>query len=418
MWRFYKYPFCLSLFLIALLLPAQEGGAVEPNTVSITLLEKKDQNWHKNSFKKRWIFGPTDLELNNNKLQVESLKTRGQSCMIYSRRCFVVKLLEKGSFHTSTPSFLNQTKKFYLISLAGDLGYIHMMIGYNLLAKANLFYPHYQYTELLINDRSQGLYLAIQDPDKILEKRIKAQFVGRRGYGKRFNTKQIIENASFTEAEHQQAYHQLLNLPNKHKGEELYKKLKQRMDIDQYMQWLAINYLVKNGDYTDEVFFYSKIVQPDCGIADCHSIYFQIMGWDMDDLFRAQHSSKANYIETPEGKSVRPKLKKSLLYSREARLDKAILDDAYLYTRYQQIALQTLLEVITEDAIKDTFARTKKEIEVYLDNPNIHKASRRDRRRRGGYNKEYILTLLESREKALYKRRKQFLSTLQTNLSK
>jgi len=29
------------------------------------------------------------------------------------------------------------------------------------------------------------------------------------------------------------------------------------VDIDSYLKWLAFNFLVRNGDYTDEVYFFA-----------------------------------------------------------------------------------------------------------------------------------------------------------------
>ena len=61
----------------------------------------------------------------------------------------------------------------------------------------------------------------------------------------------------------------------KQNGEELYKTLNQWIDLDNYMKWLAFNFLVRNGDYTDEVFLY---IDPEIN-------KFKIIPWDYDDLF-------------------------------------------------------------------------------------------------------------------------------------
>ena len=103
---------------------------------------------------------------------------------------------------------------------------------------------------------------------------------------------------------------------SKYKGEELYKTLSGFLDMDTYMKWLAFNFLVRNSDYTDEVYFYI-----DPGVNK-----FNIIPWDYDDLFAiAPHEGNIVNKEILEGK---------LIFSAEDMLDKKIASDAYLYKEY------------------------------------------------------------------------------------
>ena len=51
--------------------------------------------------------------------------------------------------------------------------------------------------------------------------------------------------------------------------------MSQWIDLDIYMKWLAFNFFIRNGDYTDEVYFY---MDPATG-------KYRIIPWDYDDIF-------------------------------------------------------------------------------------------------------------------------------------
>ena len=86
--------------------------------------------------------------------------------------------------------------------------------------------------------------------------------------------------------------------------------------LDHYFKWLAFNYLIKNGDYTDELFLY----------LDEDENRFDIIPWDYDDIFMRQpHDGfdKRNQV-----------LDHQLLFSGEAYLDVVIDGDKFLYLEF------------------------------------------------------------------------------------
>eukprot|EP01052_Picozoa_sp_SAG31_P061402 SAG31_NODE_20485_length_573_cov_0.833333_1_plen_137_part_01 len=60
--------------------------------------------------------------------------------------------------------------------------------------------------------------------------------------------------------------------------------LRQRLDLDTYMKWLAFNSILHNGDYIDEAFFYDKR-PPDSGGPPHWSVH----AWDLDAVFTRCH---------------------------------------------------------------------------------------------------------------------------------
>jgi spore coat protein H len=150
------------------------------------------------------------------------------------------------------------------------------------------------------------------------------------------------------------------------------------LDIDSYLKWLAFNFLVRNGDYTDEVYFF----------VDTGTDKFNIIPWDYDDLF-AKSPHEGN-IDS------RRLLGDKLFFSTEDLLDKKIVTDPYLYENYL-IQFRKLLEQLSEDVLKRIFENIYAELFPYYSNDEIISKSTYDRYRNTNLImlKSYMLSLYE-----------------------
>jgi spore coat protein H len=138
---------------------------------------------------------------------------------------------------------------------------------------------------------------------------------------------------------------------NKYQGKELYDVLAKWIDLDNYMKWLAFNFLVRNGDYADEVFFY---IDPAIG-------KFRIIPWDYDDLFS----------ENPhEGKEVNKLIAGKLIFSSEDHLDVRIASDPYLYNIYLSV-FKEVLNTLSANKLKNIFENTWAELYPYYSRKDI-----------------------------------------------
>jgi hypothetical protein len=116
--------------------------------------------------------------------------------------------------------------------------------------------------------------------------------------------------------------------------------------MDQYFKWLAFNYLIKNGDYTDELFLFLVAGEN----------RFDIIPWDYDDIFQRQpHESYARRNKVLDHK---------LLFSGEAYLDIVIDSDSYLYLKFLE-SFQEVLDLLTPNLIKESFERVYAELYPY-----------------------------------------------------
>jgi len=143
------------------------------------------------------------------------------------------------------------------------------------------------------------------------------------------------------------------------------------------MNWLAFNFFVRNGDYTDEVYFF----------VDPATEKFGIIPWDYDDLFAsAPHERNLESIKALGGK---------LFFSTEDLLDKKIVNDPYLYGIYL-VHFKELLDKLSPDVLKCVFENTYAELHPYYSNYKIISNSKYDLRG------ETSLSELESNLQALY----------------
>ena len=125
-------------------------------------------------------------------------------------------------------------------------------------------------------------------------------------------------------------FHSLYNVGSLH-GKELYDHLNTIINLENYFKWIAFNYLIMNGDYTDELFL---LINPE-------SKRYEVMAWDYDDLLKPYPH------EGPESRSVM--FPERLIFSLEDSFDRTIAKDDYLYAQY----LNTLRKVLTlcDDAL-------------------------------------------------------------------
>ena len=127
------------------------------------------------------------------------------------------------------------------------------------------------------------------------------------------------------------------------KGESLSEVYHSVIDMEAYFKWLAFNYLVLNGDYLDELFFYP----------DEKSGKLTIIPWDYDDIFRS---------EPREGWEERNKhLQHSLLFSSESKLDQVIYRNEILYDNYL-LVFEELLNILSVETIRNTMMQVYAEL--------------------------------------------------------
>jgi spore coat protein H len=289
-----------------------------------------------------------EIAYNGVVLKTKSCKTRGQTTLFSKRKSYSISLKK--------PIVLgeNKIKKLALNNLAMDQDYFRNRLSFLLMERIGIFQLQNIFAELRINESSAGLYLAIQKPEDYTRSQ-ECTLLVRREYNEHFT----IEDAHGKNVNDQmKRLRTIPKLSRKYEGQQLYDSLNAIVYMDHYFQWLAFNYLIKNGDYTDELFLY---------LTDDKR--FDIIPWDYDDIFKRQPH---------DGFERRNKvLDHHLLFSGEEYLDMVIDRDTFLYLEFLQ-SFKQVLEILNPDVLKDTFEKVYSELYPYYADPEIIAQSESD----------------------------------------
>lgn len=325
-----------------------------------------------------------------------SINLHGYTSLKYNRRSFELKMRKTDSLKF----FGKYYNEFFLISMDHDMGYINHLFAYTMLKKLNLFIPDFYLAELIINTETQGMYLFVEKTKEAAARCIPyIEIVLRRGMLMRYETKFYREHiTSIPFSDYLEAYLSIYVKERQYSGAALYRELEKIMNIKRYMIWLAYNTFVKNGDYTDEVFFLGRPVIEENILS---GIYFDISAWDYDDLFQEPH--KGNGIPG------------SLVYCNENVLDVTIAEDPYLYVKFQEYFLYMLENLITSNYIEVVFDNAILALEKYLMRPDIL-AIQFNLEDKSSITWENLLDYYNERKVFLQTRRDELINVLRTNL--
>lgn len=300
----------------------------------------------------------TSLVINGDTLNPEEIRTRGQTTLYYRRKSYSFGLTTEASFRHG--GIKKKMDKFYLLSLSMDKNYCCNRLAFEMMEKAGIFGLFYAFCELRINGQSEGVCMIIERPEDWALKKKDSPLVLRRGYNSSIDK---IKTGRKTEKEQINIYRgyfrQIYRAVYKFQGEELYNALSGLLDVDGYMKWLAFNFFVRNGDYTDEVYFY---IDPD-------TKKYAIIPWDYDDLFKA--NPHEGNVES------RKSIGDKLFFSTEDILDRKIVEDAYLYNKYLD-QFRELMNSLSSDVLRKDFEATYFELYPYYSTPEIISKSEYD----------------------------------------
>jgi len=328
----------------------EDGGRVVENVIQLNIQEMEYWLLHYTTGEKT----PVDARriiINGDTIKVSKISTRGQSSLMFWRKSLNCKLKSKAEFRHGERT--ESLKHFYLLNLSMDKYYCRNSLAFGLMEELDMFQLFHAYGELRINDSSEGIYMILERPEDWALKEKNSPLVLRRGYNHKIEKYKAAGKTDREEARaYLKNYKQIYRVLKEYEGEALYTALGQYMDVDFYMKWLALNFLIHNGDYADEVFFY----------VDREMGKFRIIPWDYDDIF----------ANTPhEGIKQRDKaLGDKLLFSSEDLLDIRIASDPYLYSVYLD-RFREVLEALSLDRIKHIIENTYAELLPYYSDPEI-----------------------------------------------
>lgn len=319
------------------------------------------------------------LLLNGNSLQLDDIRVRGKSALDFRRKSYAVFLHEPVLIENRYGTHAKQLTRFKLIALAQDYTYIENRIAFGILEEAGLMPLFFKFVEFRINGATQGVYMLIEDPEQYyLENG--SEYIIRRGYNHGIDDAAYFPAARFiAEEAYQKRFLEIYQSLARFDGDELFSYIAARLDTEQYFFKMGIDYLLKNGDYTDEVYLYAQVERD--------TIRYKLIPWDYDDIFREQPHEvgvawgtgtiygKRTYASVQD---IIDEIGEKLIFSIEDDLDYTIAMDTVLYRAYTS-ALKRLTGILDGNLLDRVFAETESELATFYAAPSVIDQSRYDR---------------------------------------
>jgi spore coat protein H len=316
----------------------------------------------------------------NNKYELDKLSTRGETALRYRRKSFSVHLDEQIQIDNREYSGVYYSlENFKLVSMVQDYTYFEYRLAMGLLQKISLWNLFYKYVELRINDNTQGVYLLVEDPEDYAIDKLRSEYILRRGYQNqiyKYEYEPLVYN--ITQEEYEKIYYNIYSLITVYNGITLFDSLAYIMNIKDYFRKMAVDYLLRNGDLTDEIYFYSHITD--------NKIYYNIIPWDYDDIFADNpheigrdwgignlFGDRSYWSE----EDIKNDVGDRHIFSIEDDLDYKIAKDNYLYTDYL-VYLKEVLVDLNDNYIEKVFSEIKKELTPFYENSQIIEQSKYD----------------------------------------
>jgi spore coat protein H len=311
------------------------------------------------------------LTFNDQLLEVKEIRVRGKSALDYRRKSYAVFLNDPIPVVDRYGSSVKNLKRFKLLALAADYTYIENRIAFGILQEAGVMPLFFKFVEFRINGETQGVYMLMEDPEEYY-KEIDCEFILRRGYNHHIDDIDYAPSLHYIPQEtYEKQFYDIYSLLVQTQGEPLFQALGEKLDLESYFRKIGIDYLVQNGDYTDELYLYSRV--------ENDIIQFRPIPWDYDDIFASQpHEIGRSWgMGTIFGiryygsmTDVYDDIGQTMVYSIEDDLDYTIARDPLLYSEYKK-ALVGLLAVLNQEVIERIFRETEEELTPFYNSISV-----------------------------------------------
>jgi len=319
-----------------------------------------------------------ELQFAGKTYTINRFEIRGDGTLNFTRKGFGINLDNKITLRNPSEQTERKFEEFKLLALVFDYTYIENSIAAGLFREVNLWPVYDFFTEVRLNGNTQGLYHFIEDPFEYFIEQKNSPFVVRRGYD------HVIKACAAGPGNEQNLdkyiarFKRIYSILPLYSGRQMFDSLSSYIDMEQYFTKLSIDMLVKNGDYTDEVIFFTKIKNG--------KEVLGVFPWDYDDIFSDQPHEIGNpwapgtvfgRREYYSMNDVIADVGFRLLYSIEEDLDYLIAKDSYLYQECLK-TLESVIEKIDPAAIDRIFDYTNEQIGAFYENDSIIEQSKYD----------------------------------------
>jgi hypothetical protein len=364
--------FVTVLFLSGCTKVDQEVVDPEKEVFNFTVTESQREYINESRGEQYEVTDPIPgLQYASSTYTIDRFEIRGDNTLNFTRKGFGVNMGRKISFYNSEEGWERKIEEYKMLAMVYDYTYIENSTAVGLFKEVGLWPVYDFFTELKLNNHTQGLYHFIEDPVEYFIEQKNSPFVVRRGYDHVVKSCSVRPDNVKNLDEFIARFKKIYSVLPEYSGQEIYDTLSAYIDLEQYFTKLSIDLLIKNGDYTDEIFLYSKI-------KDGKEV-FGVFPWDYDDIFADQpHEIGRDWApgtvfghrEYWSMDDIIADVGTKLLFSIEDDLDYKIAKDSFLYQEYLK-TLRTVIEKIDLAAIDKVFDHTYDHIGPFYSNDSI-----------------------------------------------
>jgi len=298
-----------------------------------------------------------DLQLRLSPGQPTILTTthlHGNSTIRCARKNFLIEL--SGPDRYLIPD--SASDKYLLISMCDDSAYVYAPTAYSLLSD-DLFGLKFRFVELIIDGKTNGIYILMEKVDtELVRDSARVTSVMRRQYPSATNDVFEVHYSNTPDVTAPMTrYAQFAAKIAPLSGDALVAALREGMDLDQYLRYLAHESVLKSGDYIDEMLYFgTEQANGMGGIGET----LRVNAWDPEG-FTNCHSGGVNAYPDPN----------NIAYCAEAKIDFKILPDPKVYALFARKADDALATTLNRERMGAALDQTKNALLALFTTPAV-----------------------------------------------
>lgn len=279
---------------------------------------------------------------------------RGRSSLRCPRHSYTVQL--EGPDRYLLPD--SATDEFLLISMCDDSAYVYSPSVFTLLS-GDLFPSKFRFVEFVLDGKTRGIYMLLEKTrEELARDNARTRSVMRRQYPSgNLETFEVLfsDNGDLTAPAAR--YQQFMNTISPLTGDALIAALRNQLDLDQYLRYLASQSIFRSGDYIDELFL-SGTEQADGrgGIGET----YRFMAWDPEGYTNCHGGGALAYVDA-----------NNMAYCAEARLDHKILADPKVYALFVAKLETALNTTLSRERMLGAVTDMRNALQAWLTVPEI-----------------------------------------------
>lgn len=279
---------------------------------------------------------------------------RGRSSLRCPRHSYTLKL--EGSDRYLFPD--SASDEYLLLSMCDDRAYLYAPSVYTLLS-GDLFPSKFRFIEFVLDGQTRGIYMMLEKTrEELVRDSARAKSVMRRQYPTgNLETFEVLWSDDDNLATPAARYQQFMTNISALTGDALIAALRNQLDLDQYLRYLASQSIFQSGDYIDELYL-SGTEQADGkgGISET----YRFMAWDPEGYTTCHGGGALAYVDA-----------NNMAYCAEARLDHKILADPKVYGIFVSKLETALNTTLTRERMLAGVTEMKLALQSWLQTPAI-----------------------------------------------